>query len=66
MQAYEIRVLRADGRASLIFESLQVSDRAAIDAAIEFARGAPYEVWRDLACLRGNSAPIHITLRRSA
>jgi hypothetical protein len=66
VQLYEIRILRADGNTSLIYPCTHLSDRAAIAMALELARGAPYEVWRDLACLRGNPAPVGPTYQTAA
>lgn len=54
MPEYEIRVLKADRYSSaIILEQSHGDDEAAVDAAAHFAKGAPFEVWRDLDCVYG-------------
>jgi hypothetical protein len=53
MHEYEIRVLKPDGSASLIFELVHLSDHAALRAARKLAEGNPFEVWRGLYCVYG-------------
>jgi hypothetical protein len=54
MLVYEIRVLKADRYSpSIILEQSHTDDEAAVGAASRLARGAPFEVWRDLDCVYG-------------
>jgi hypothetical protein len=54
MPEYEIRVLKADRYSSaIILEQSFGDDEAAIGAALLLARGAEFEVWRDLDCVYG-------------
>ena len=54
MPEYEIRILNADRHtSSVILEQSHGDDRAAIGAAAKLAKGAQFEVWRDLECLHG-------------
>jgi hypothetical protein len=54
MPDYEIHVLRDDRySAAMICEQCLTDDEAAIAAALRLARGAAFEVWRDLDCVYG-------------
>jgi hypothetical protein len=54
MPEYEIRVLKSDCHSSsLIFEQSYSDDETAVRAASGFAKGAAYEVWRDLDRIDG-------------
>ena len=48
MHEYEIRVLREDGKASLIYSVLYFNDAAAIAAGSGIAGGKGFEVWRGM------------------
>jgi hypothetical protein len=52
-QQYEIRILRPDGRPSLITATTFWDDRAAISAARKLASGHDFEVWRGMVCVLG-------------
>lgn len=54
MPEYEVRVLKADGYStSVILEQSYGDDEAAVGAASQLAKGAAFEVWRDLDCVYG-------------
>ena len=45
MHEYEIRILRADGRSSLITSQIHLNDYYAIRSALRLANGKAVEVW---------------------
>ncbi|HUE63790.1 MAG TPA: hypothetical protein VMO78_05390 [Rhizomicrobium sp.] len=54
MPDYEIRVLGDDRYSAVkIHECSLTDDEAAVSAALLYAEGAPFEVWRDLHCVYG-------------
>jgi hypothetical protein len=54
MPEYEIILLKSDCHSpSLIFEQSYRDDETAISAASDIAKGAPFEVWRDLDRIDG-------------
>jgi hypothetical protein len=50
---YEIRILRADGGATLITAEIQLNDNAAIRSAQKLAKGQKFEVWKGMDCIYG-------------
>jgi len=51
---YHIRVQNEDRySASLIVDTTQWDDHAAIKAVSKLAEGAPFEVWHELVCIHG-------------
>jgi hypothetical protein len=53
MGEYEIRILRADGRAAIITYEIQLNDNAAIRSALKIANGRKVEIWRGTDCIYG-------------
>lgn len=54
MPVYEIRILNdGDARASLIVEQYHSNDQAAVRAAGQMARCAPFEVWQGIEMIYG-------------
>ena len=54
MPDYEIRVLGDDRYSAVkIHECSLADDEAAVSAGLQFAEGAPFEVWRGLDCVYG-------------
>jgi hypothetical protein len=56
MHEYEIRILRADGRSSLITSQIHLNDYAAIRSALKLANGKRVEVWHGLERVYSSSA----------
>ena len=58
MRGYEIYILNYSGVTSLtIAGGCYSTDHSAIGAAREFARGKPFEVWRDMDVIKPASLP---------
>ena len=51
MKHYEIRVFNKQGRTSLVFHQLHLSDKAAISAAMEIAGDRAFDIWRGMDCI---------------
>jgi hypothetical protein len=51
MHEYEIRILKNEQGASLIFRSSQMGDDQAIRMARKLAADRPLEVWREMDCI---------------
>lgn len=56
MFEYEIRILKADGSASVITKSWHGSSEAAIRSARRMAQARPFEVWQDDYCVYSTMA----------
>jgi hypothetical protein len=54
MHEYEIRILRADRSTSVVMETMQLNDNAAVRAGKKIAEARPFEVWRGLDCIYGS------------
>ena len=55
MHEYEIRILRGDGRSSLITSQIHFTDCAAIRSALKLANGKAVEVWCGIERVYGSS-----------
>jgi hypothetical protein len=68
MHEYEIRVLNNFLSTSLVMQTMQLSDHAAIRAGRKIADGEPFEVWQDIRCVYGADAakPLPFPIRRPA
>jgi hypothetical protein len=53
MQTYEIRVLKDNLSTKTVIEQQYFDDDAALRAALRFASGHRFEVWRGLSCIYG-------------
>jgi len=54
MPDYEIRLLNDDRySAAKVHQRTLMDDEAAISVGARLAKGAPFEVWRDLDCVYG-------------
>jgi hypothetical protein len=51
MNDYEIRILKADGKPTLISAEVHLTDNSAIRSARRMANGSPAEVWRGTDCI---------------
>ena len=59
MRGYEIYILNFSGVTSLTIAGGSYSnDNSAIGAAREFARGRPFEVWRDMDVIQPAMLPV--------
>lgn len=59
MTEFEIRILKDDGRPSVMTSLTLLSIQSAIGAAVRLARGRPFEVWGDGQCLYTSVAAPH-------
>ena len=58
MRGYEIYILNYSGDTALTIAGFSYSnDNSAIGAAREFARGKPFEVWRDMDVIQRANLP---------
>lgn len=58
MRGYEIYILNYSGATALTITGFSYStDNSAIGAAREFARGRPFEVWRDMDMIQRAQLP---------
>jgi len=56
MPEYEVFILDKDANPTAFIETQQADDDDANRSAIHIANGRPFEVWRDIVCVRGARA----------
>jgi hypothetical protein len=62
MDQYEIRVLRDDGRTSVIVAAIHLNDNSAVRSAQKIAGARKFEVWRGADCVYGTEGALVIEL----